>query len=63
MGPTTYTPIVANTFDSFSRDKSKARSHWQGSPIDLRKGSRSTLKIPSPAEYKLVNQWSARKPN
>ena len=41
MGPTTYTPIKYNTFDSFSRDKSKFRSHWQGSEIDLRKGMRS----------------------
>ena len=49
LGPSTYTPIKANTFDSFARDKSKFRSHWQGSEIDLRKGIRSEMKSPSPA--------------
>lgn len=62
LGPTTYNPVTANTFDSISRDKNKFRSHWEGSAIDLRKGLRSHYKSPSPAEYKLTNQWSARDP-
>lgn len=60
MGPTTYNPVASNTFDSIARDKSKYRSHWAKCDNDLRKGIRSQIKSPSPAEYQLINQWSAR---
>lgn len=60
MGPSTYTPVVANTFDSISQNKSKERSRWSHGTIDIRKGLRSEYKSPSPAEYKLLNQWTAR---
>ena len=49
LGPSTYTPVAYNTFDSIAKNKTKERSRWSHGEIDIRKGLRSTLKTPSPA--------------
>jgi hypothetical protein len=59
LGPSTYTPVLANTFESLSRDKSRKLSSWSHGKIDIRKGSKSKEKLPGPAHYSLINQWGS----
>ena len=62
IGPFSYNPVSYNTFDSIAKNKKNERSRWSHGDIDIRKGLRSHYKSPSPAEYILLNQWTANKP-
>ena len=63
LGPSTYKPVLNDTFEEFKlKKKGKDRSRWSHGKIDIREGERSKLKSPSPAQYHLLNQWSAKNP-